>query len=128
MSGDSIQIVDHHAEFNCCLAAWMQASVTGDRIVVVEIEDPDDQNGYEDSEEAFGPWIRRCEGVIITALRGDKGFGYDPLFVPDGHDQTFAELGEEVKNRISHRGRALQKAHEQWGTMLAEDPDDWPED
>jgi XTP/dITP diphosphohydrolase len=35
------------------------------------------------------------------------GFGYDPLFVPDGHDQTFAELGEEVKNTLSHRARAL---------------------
>ena len=50
-----------------------------------------------------------CEGKIIFSPRGDGGFGYDPLFVPDGYNQTFAELAEEVKNRISHRARALMK-------------------
>lgn len=48
-----------------------------------------------------------CEGRIQFAPSGDGGFGYDPLFVPDGFAQSFAELGEEVKNRISHRARAL---------------------
>ena len=48
-----------------------------------------------------------CEGTIIFEPRGSGGFGYDPLFVPDGHHQTFAELADEVKNRISHRARAL---------------------
>jgi XTP/dITP diphosphohydrolase len=50
-----------------------------------------------------------CEGVIITEKRGDKGFGYDPVFVPEGHSLTFAQLSSEEKNRISHRGRAVQK-------------------
>jgi XTP/dITP diphosphohydrolase len=50
-----------------------------------------------------------CEGRIGFAPRGQAGFGYDPLFIPIGHDQTFAELGEEVKNGMSHRGRALTK-------------------
>ena len=50
-----------------------------------------------------------CEGIITSVPRGAGGFGYDPLFIPDGHDQTFAELPENVKNRISHRGRALIK-------------------
>ncbi len=48
-----------------------------------------------------------CEGTIIFSPRGDGGFGYDPLFIPDGYNQTFAELSEDVKNRISHRARAL---------------------
>lgn len=48
-----------------------------------------------------------CEGTIAGAPRGDGGFGYDPLFIPDGYEQTFAELPEEVKNHISHRARAL---------------------
>ena len=48
-----------------------------------------------------------CEGSINFAPRGDGGFGYDPLFVPDGYTQTFAELPESVKNVISHRARAL---------------------
>jgi len=48
-----------------------------------------------------------CEGRILLTPSGAGGFGYDPLFVPDGSSRTFAELGEDVKNRISHRARAL---------------------
>ena len=56
------------------------------------------------------------EGAILTAPRGLAGFGYDPLFVADGSDATFAELGNEAKNAISHRSRALAqlKLAEQW--------------
>ena len=50
------------------------------------------------------------EGSIAASGHGAAGFGYDPLFIPVGHDQTFAELGEAVKNSISHRSRALEKA------------------
>lgn len=50
-----------------------------------------------------------CEGRIIFAPRGQNGFGYDPLFVPVGYEQTFAELGEEVKNQLSHRAKTLAK-------------------
>jgi XTP/dITP diphosphohydrolase len=50
------------------------------------------------------------EGSIAASGHGAAGFGYDPLFIPIGHDQTFAELGEAVKNSISHRSRALEKA------------------
>ena len=48
-----------------------------------------------------------CEGTITFAPRGHDGFGYDPLFMPHGYNQTFAELPDDVKNRISHRARAL---------------------
>ncbi|RYD61528.1 MAG: RdgB/HAM1 family non-canonical purine NTP pyrophosphatase [Verrucomicrobiaceae bacterium] len=47
------------------------------------------------------------EGRILESAYGAGGFGYDPLFAPEGYDQTFAELGAEVKNSLSHRGRAL---------------------
>jgi XTP/dITP diphosphohydrolase len=50
-----------------------------------------------------------CEGRIEFALHGAGGFGYDPLFVPDGFEKSFAELGDETKNQISHRAKALAK-------------------
>lgn len=50
-----------------------------------------------------------CKGFILTEIRGKNGFGYDPLFVPEGYDETFAELSNTVKNKISHRALALQK-------------------
>jgi XTP/dITP diphosphohydrolase len=49
------------------------------------------------------------KGEIIAEERGDKGFGYDPIFIPEGFDKTFAELGDNVKNSISHRYRATKK-------------------
>lgn len=49
------------------------------------------------------------EGRIIQEAQGAGGFGYDPLFIPEGFEETFAELGNEVKNTMSHRGRALAK-------------------
>lgn len=51
----------------------------------------------------------RCDGQIVESQRGTDGFGYDPIFMPDGFNQTFAEMSHEEKNAISHRGRATQK-------------------
>jgi XTP/dITP diphosphohydrolase len=49
------------------------------------------------------------KGEIIEEKRGGAGFGYDPIFVPEGYDLTFAELGNDIKNTISHRARAVEK-------------------
>ena len=49
------------------------------------------------------------KGNIIEEKRGDSGFGYDPIFVPEGYDLTFAELGNDIKNKISHRAEAVKK-------------------
>ncbi len=51
----------------------------------------------------------RIDGTLVFPPRGTKGFGYDPIFVPDGYDQTFGELDGDVKYRISHRSRAFKQ-------------------
>ena len=68
----------------------------------------------------------RCDGRIALELRGDRGFGYDPVFIPDGYERTFAEMDPETKNDISHRAVALRKAAETWGEVLRLSPSDWP--
>jgi XTP/dITP diphosphohydrolase len=62
---------------------------------------------YDGEEKLF--FEGKCFGKIIDEERGRGGFGYDPVFVPEGYDKTFAELPEDVKNRISHRALAVQK-------------------
>jgi XTP/dITP diphosphohydrolase len=52
------------------------------------------------------------EGEIVDLARGVNGFGYDPIFMPEGFDKTFAELGAEVKNQISHRAKAIAALRE----------------
>lgn len=63
----------------------------------------------EELELASQLFDGECEGRIIFEPRGKNGFGYDPLFVPNGFDATFAELGDDAKNRLSHRAKALEK-------------------
>jgi XTP/dITP diphosphohydrolase len=61
-------------------------------------------NGIERTVEGI------VEGTILEALRGVQGFGYDPLFVPNGYSKTYAEMTIEEKNQLSHRARALERA------------------
>jgi XTP/dITP diphosphohydrolase len=71
--------------------------------------------GYENDEETLITTSSRllkitegrCEGVIANSSRGTNGFGFDPVFIPDSYNETFAELPDEVKGKISHRAVAL---------------------
>lgn len=68
-----------------------------------------------------GTVVAQCsgtvEGTIAPGEAGGGGFGYDCLFVPDGHDRTFGELPPSVKNALSHRARALAEFREMWGAL-----------
>ena len=78
-------VTDRHANFTCAIA----------------LVDP---KGVEHTV------VGKCFGRIAEAPSGAEGFGYDPLFIPDGHEKSFAELTADEKNAISHRGRALASA------------------
>lgn len=91
---------DRRARFRCVLAL----SSPGGRVQIVE---------------------GLCEGTITREPRGAHGFGYDPVFVPEGHTQTFAEMEPEEKNRLSHRARALAQAREKWGAVLGGEKQEW---
>lgn len=58
------------------------------------------------------------EGHIAHEKSGAEGFGYDPIFVPDGYNQSFAELGIDIKNQISHRARAVKKLAEYFNSSI----------
>ena len=60
-----------------------------------------------DGEEYFFEGI--VNGSLLSERHGKEGFGYDPIFVPEGYEKTFAEMDMKVKNKISHRGRATEK-------------------
>lgn len=62
-----------------------------------------------------------CKGKIALSPGGKGGFGYDPLFIVDGYDKTFAELGDEIKNKISHRANALVKLREELENLVRND-------
>jgi XTP/dITP diphosphohydrolase len=64
------------------------------------------------SGQVLATFAGAVEGAILDAEKGDSGFGYDALFVPEGHRETFAQLSSEVKNGLSHRARALASASE----------------
>jgi XTP/dITP diphosphohydrolase len=60
------------------------------------------------------------KGTIIKEKKGEAGFGYDPIFVPEGYDKTFAELGDDIKNTISHRAIAVKKLSDFLKTQVNE--------
>jgi XTP/dITP diphosphohydrolase len=83
--------------------------------LLTNLADKEDRSGYYkavicliwDEQTYFFEGI--CKGMIVDKPTGEGGFGYDPIFIPDGYSQTFAQLSPEIKNSISHRGIAVRK-------------------
>ncbi len=84
------------------------------RCVLALVEVAPGGAGRLPSQDAPELFEGACEGWIDFAPRGTGGFGYDPLFIPMGRDQSFAELGESVKNGLSHRSKALARLRERF--------------
>lgn len=86
------------------------------RTVIALLQHPKNQQKENIKNTFAAPEIHyfegRIDGIIAKEKRGNAGFGYDPLFIPNGYQQSFAELGETIKNHISHRAQAVEKLAE----------------
>lgn len=78
-------------------------------VAAIAIAEPTTPNS-DDSVNRVQVVVGKCEGNITYIPAGNSGFGYDPIFVPIGYEKTFAELGDTIKNQISHRSEALRLA------------------
>jgi len=94
------------------LAAFDRTARTARFVTAVAIADP--------QGTILNLSIGTCEGTITETPRGENGFGYDPIFIPRGYEQTFAELGSDIKNRISHRADALEQTGEYLRSLTGE--------
>jgi XTP/dITP diphosphohydrolase len=72
---------------------------------------------YDHSTKQVQFFEGRVEGRLAAEGHGTQGFGYDPIFIPTGYEQTFGELGSDIKNKLSHRARALEKVKEYLNTL-----------
>jgi len=101
---------------------WLPGSETDKNKAIIEkLKDQDNRSAryvivvclYNPDTNESELFEAEVKGQIATEIKGAEGFGYDPIFIPDGYDQTFAELGTAVKNKIGHRALALKKV-KQW--------------
>ncbi len=99
------------------LVKWMLKAGDGPSLMLKLLEGEKDRRakarlaiGFHDGNKPH-LFFGEVEGSVAYEIRGDNGFGWDRVFIPDGYDQTFAEMPSELKNSISHRGRALEKFH-----------------
>ena len=100
---------DHNSEANMAKLLHNMADITHRNArfrTVISLIQHDADNPLRYRESLFEGIV---EGQIATEKRGTAGFGYDPVFIPNGYAKSFAELGEAIKNKISHRARAVEK-------------------
>jgi XTP/dITP diphosphohydrolase len=92
------------------------------RCVLALVTVPTEPRSIEDLAKTAHLFSGACEGRMAFSPSGGGGFGYDPLFIPAGHERSFAELGEDVKNRLSHRAKALDQLRKYLGGASSASP------
>ena len=110
-AGEGCTYDDNNTKLLAELEGVPEADRTARFVTVITLIYPDSNGAPAEAVEKDGRFVLtargECEGVIAAEKRGSEGFGYDPVFVPAGYDSTFAQLGTDLKNTISHRARAL---------------------
>ncbi len=99
------------------LVKWILKAGNGPSLLLKLLEGEKDRRakarlaiGFHDGKKPH-LFFGEVEGAVADTIRGDNGFGWDRVFIPEGYSQTFAEMPSKLKNSISHRGRALEKFH-----------------
>jgi len=117
-SGLSVKILDGHPGVRSARYAGENAPDSENRTLLIDNLkklNVEESPAHFTAALAFIDGLRafiveaECHGKVIIQEHGKNGFGYDPLFIPDGYEQTFADCEPSVKNRVSHRAKALQK-------------------
>lgn len=112
-AGEGCTYADNNDKLLAALEGVDEADRTARFVTVITLIYPDKQGAPEAAVEQGGRYVLtargECCGHIATETRGEGGFGYDPVFIPDGYEETFAQLGTEFKNTISHRAKALEE-------------------
>ena len=110
-AGEGCSYDDNNTKLLAALDGVPESERTARFVTVITLIYPDEKGVPEAARPEGGRYVLvasgECTGHIATEKRGEGGFGYDPVFIPDGYSNSFAELGTDFKNTISHRAKAL---------------------
>ena len=110
-AGEGCTYDDNNTKLLAALEGVPESERTAKFVTVITLIYPDEKGAPAAASCVDGRYILvargECRGHIATEKRGSEGFGYDPVFIPEGYDETFAEKGTDFKNTISHRAKAL---------------------
>jgi XTP/dITP diphosphohydrolase len=112
-AGEGCTYDDNNTKLLAALEGVPESDRTAKFVTVITLIYPDEKGVPEAAVPQDGRYVLvaggECKGHIATEKRGTGGFGYDPVFIPEGYSNSFAELGTEFKNTISHRAKALSE-------------------
>ena len=112
-AGESCTYDDNNTKLLAALDGVPESERTARFVTVITLIYPNEKDVPDAARPQDGRYVLvasgECRGHIATEKRGDGGFGYDPVFIPEGYEKSFAELGTDFKNTISHRAKALEE-------------------